>query len=244
MYADDVVLISRSETGLQNCLDRLATYCNRWNLIINTKKTKVVIINKTGKRKNMHFFIDQELIECVPSYKYLGILMSAAGTFTLAMEDLKDRGLRALYQLKTTILNNNINPDLALKLFDQLIRPIVTYGCEIWGAFLNKLNKRTEEGSGCTQCYDKDIFETLHLKFMKFVLGVHSKASNNGTRGELGRYPLAIYIHTQTIKYASRLMTLTDSSSLLYDAYQANINMCNADLTCWLTNTKVPFVFK
>ena len=65
--------------------------------------------------------------------------------------------------------------------------------------------------------------------------------TNNGVRGELGRYPLSIFIQTQTVKYATRLMTLTDPSCLLYDAYQANINMCSAGFTCWLSNMKYTF---
>ena len=32
MYADDVILLSKSEIGLQNCLEKLEAYCKRWCL--------------------------------------------------------------------------------------------------------------------------------------------------------------------------------------------------------------------
>ena len=43
MYADDIVMLSESREGLQNCLSSLQTYCDLWHLKINTEKTKVII---------------------------------------------------------------------------------------------------------------------------------------------------------------------------------------------------------
>ena len=41
MYADDIVLISESAKGLQNCLNKLSNYCDIWNLSVNIDKYKV-----------------------------------------------------------------------------------------------------------------------------------------------------------------------------------------------------------
>ena len=38
-YADDIVILSESETGLQNGLDLLECYCDRWKLQVNISKT-------------------------------------------------------------------------------------------------------------------------------------------------------------------------------------------------------------
>ena len=43
MYADDLVIFSETETGLQNCLDKLHAYTLTWDLQINLSKTKVII---------------------------------------------------------------------------------------------------------------------------------------------------------------------------------------------------------
>ena len=40
LQADDLVLMSRTGTGLQRLLDKLAKYCHRWHLILNVIKTK------------------------------------------------------------------------------------------------------------------------------------------------------------------------------------------------------------
>ena len=44
-YADDLVIMSESARGLQNSLDKLSDYCNKWNLTVNISKTQVVIFN-------------------------------------------------------------------------------------------------------------------------------------------------------------------------------------------------------
>ncbi len=57
MFADDLVLLSKSASGLQTCLDNLNSYCNQWGLKVNLNKTKVVIFNKTGRLLKTFTFI-------------------------------------------------------------------------------------------------------------------------------------------------------------------------------------------
>ena len=78
MYADDIVLLSESKEGLQNCLSSLQTYCDLWHLKLNTEKTKVIIFNKSGKLFKKYDVV----LENVQEYKLLGLLMRASSTFT------------------------------------------------------------------------------------------------------------------------------------------------------------------
>jgi hypothetical protein len=50
-------------------------------LKVNTKKTKITIFNTTGRLITESFKLDNEMIECVNRYKYLGIILSASGIF-------------------------------------------------------------------------------------------------------------------------------------------------------------------
>ena len=61
----------------------------------------------------------------------------------------------------------------------------------------------------------------LILKFSKTILGVHRMASNAAVKGELGRYPMIIYIIKQILKNWFRIVDY-DMDSLLYDAYLCN----------------------
>ena len=81
LYADDLILISESEKGLQNCLNKLEHYCEDWCLDMNIDKTKSLFFNKTGRLLPYSFHINRKMIENVKTYKYLGIIFSASGIF-------------------------------------------------------------------------------------------------------------------------------------------------------------------
>ena len=50
LYADDLVLISRSPSGLQKQIDILQKYTEKWLLKINPHKTKVLIFQKQNRK--------------------------------------------------------------------------------------------------------------------------------------------------------------------------------------------------
>ena len=66
LYADDLVILSQTETGLQNAIDLSSELCNSWKLCV-FKKTKVVIFQKKMRQAQKYqFFIDQQSIDVVP----------------------------------------------------------------------------------------------------------------------------------------------------------------------------------
>ena len=99
LYADDLILLSTSEKGLQICLNKLATFCDNNGLIVNLKKTKVLIFNKGGKLVNSKLYYKGIEVQHATNYMYLGIIFIASGTFTHCQEDLYKRRLRAFYKL-------------------------------------------------------------------------------------------------------------------------------------------------
>ena len=46
---DDVILLSTTEAGLQNCISKLEKYCDDWCIEVNLVKSKDMIFNKAGK---------------------------------------------------------------------------------------------------------------------------------------------------------------------------------------------------
>ena len=84
LYADDIVILSQTKTGLQNKLDRLYDYCSAWGLQINRDKTKVIIFTRTDPKLRLFFKCGDDIIETTDSYKYLGIIFHKRGSFTNA----------------------------------------------------------------------------------------------------------------------------------------------------------------
>ena len=75
-----------------------------------------------------------------------------------------------------------------------LILPILTYCSDIWGVFSN--------------LKDSEPFEKLHLKFMKEILGVHCKTSNDTCRAVLGRLPMKSKILHSCVKFLEHIIHL------------------------------------
>ena len=226
MFADDLVLLSETSDGLQNCFDKLAQYCQKWGLTINMDKTKVVIFNKGGyKYKCFKFsislscvvgtdliYVNNEksrvLIEIAQSYCYLGLEFSASGSFNNAVSSLYVKAKGAYYSLIKLEAGNNIK--VAMKLFDMLVLPIMTYAIEVWAPFYLKDLNHDNIVSIC----DKIPCEILNLKFCKFLLGVGRRSSNNAVRAEIGRYPIVIIALKRVLKFWARMYNLPESSFL------------------------------
>ena len=49
IWADELILLSKSEAGLKNMLDALNSYATKSGLTLNIKKTEVMIFNKSGR---------------------------------------------------------------------------------------------------------------------------------------------------------------------------------------------------
>ena len=186
LYADDIVLLSSTPSGLQKSLDVLGDFCDTWKLKVNTDKSKIMVFNSNGKSHLNAFALKNHTLETVSSYCYLGIQMKYNGNFQLSIKALADKALKALFKIKKSIgLDNPCN--LLEKLFDTLVVPILLYNCEVWG--LQNSFK------------DSDPFEHIHLKFIKECLGVHYKSSNSACRQDLNRLPLYSRIQYSAVKY-------------------------------------------
>jgi len=72
LYADDIVLFARCPSDLGKQLRLLKDFCSTMGMTVNTNKTKVMII-KSKKDTYANFMYDNNNLEEVHSYKYLGI---------------------------------------------------------------------------------------------------------------------------------------------------------------------------
>ena len=51
MYADDLVLLSQTEDGLQRGINALYSFCTENNLTVNTSKSKLMYVSKRRPAK-------------------------------------------------------------------------------------------------------------------------------------------------------------------------------------------------
>jgi hypothetical protein len=218
VWADDIIIMSESEKGLRGMLNALDEYCKENELQINTDKTKCMIFNKTGRLIRKSFSLNDTEIETVREFKYLGFLLTPSGEIRSGLKDLRDRAMKAYYSLKSTLGTAfNKNVQITLNLVDSLIKPILLYASDFWGAI--KPPK------------DNPI-ETLHHMICKQILGVQKQTTNIGVLLELGRVPLQLYAQKAAIKNWERIRQ--GANKLVKLSYE---NAIKDNLT-WTSNIK------
>ena len=159
---------------LQNSLDSVHDYCQRWKLCVNILKTKIVTFRKGGRLSiDDIWFYGDSILEVVEHFPYLGIMFSSTGKFSRTQQDLADRGLRALFSIQGIAYELiDPKPELLCMLFDRLVSPVLLDSCELWGF------------------HTAAAVERVHLKFSKWILKVSKSTTNEMVYGELGRCPL------------------------------------------------------
>ena len=202
LYADDTIILADSAEKLQFALNIYASYCEDWRLLINYSKTKIIIFSK-GKQTEYHFTLDSNTIEIVNEYKYLGVLFSKNNSFVTTKKHIAEQGSRAMYSLLRKARNMQLPIDLQIELFNKLVKPVLLYGCEVWG-FGNI-----------------EIIERVQLKFLKYVLNLKKCTPNHIVYGEVGIYPLKIDIQTRIVSYWSKLLLPENLGTLATGIYLA-----------------------
>ena len=129
------------ENKLEEIMDRIHTYYNRWKLKINLDKCETIlfrppITNKnrylSGKWKKFQIRVNRINIPHKREVKYLGITLDDRLLFNKHLDNKLVKANKAFMALKELFFNAHLNPRLKILSYCTLIRPIITYGCSIW----------------------------------------------------------------------------------------------------------------
>ena len=209
IWADDILLMSKSEEGLKNMLLALGKYSEENGMTINTKKTQTIIFNKGGRHIRRNFLVGHDRLESTREYKYLGFVVTPSGEINTGLKDLKNRALRAFSKLKKKMgVYFRKYPLIAIKLFRSLVEPILLYASDFWGILKMPTN---------------NPIENSFMSFCKQLLGVQKQTSNVGVLLELGQIPLMILAQKSAIKNWVRIMTKTKCNDLVWDSYHFSV---------------------
>ena len=167
LYADKIVLAETADE-LQKASNAVYDYCEMWQLTVNTEKTKVIIFSRARVQNFPAFVHGHKHIEVVDDYVYLGCTFNYDGNFHKAIAKQVSQAKKAYYRLMKKIIKSKLPVDIALQLFDQLVLPVLLYGCKVWR--FTKI----------------DQIEKCYTKFLKELLGVSKCFTNVMVYGETG----------------------------------------------------------
>ena len=148
MYADDIILLSPTVSGLQTLVDKCTKYCNDLGVAINAGKTEFL---SSGIRANPNCYLvmDHTRIHPGKSLKHLGFLWSTDHkrflTASIEHDNIDDR-LSKFWSVIYGLINAGIcfcAPHTRISLFRSIAVPTLTYGlelCNLGATIKNKLD--------------------------------------------------------------------------------------------------------
>ena len=191
-YADDIVLLAPSATGLQALIDIAHKEANELNLSFNIGKSKCMIFRYSGYKRtvNKSFTIGDTPLKVVTSFEYLGYIINN----DMRNNDDIDKSRNKFYKQFNVILRKFSFADIRIKVFLFQQYCIQFYGSELW--FNNK-------GS----LSNLKQFATGYHKAIKKMLGVSTHESNHFACQETRLLTFENQINKDKILFALRLKT-------------------------------------
>jgi hypothetical protein len=101
------------------------------------KENKATILSKTERKaktdSNAYLFdLNDNRLELVKEYTYLGLTVTCNGKLNYAAEILVQKARKVFFGLKANIpSSDSLSVQKWLKLYNSMITPILTYGSEI-----------------------------------------------------------------------------------------------------------------
>jgi hypothetical protein len=145
------------------------------------------------------------------------------------MKDAATRGTKAkgvLYRMFRK-LGINSNVYLKLRLYKAVMLPNLTYGCEVWGQQLLRL----QPGKPFENPVDK-----VTTPFLKNLLGVKSSTPTWCLYREVGMYPLQLFCFRQMIRFVNKLQLMPEHTWARMVMYEMAADAKNSAASNWLTD--------
>lgn len=136
-FADDQVVIAQDEEDLGLMLRRLKEEYTKAGMEINFEKTEYLAVREE-EVKDLE--IDDDLkIKGKNKFKYLGFIISKKGTTEEEINSRLGQTRSCIRQLHPIIWNTHITKNTKQRIYNTIVRSIMTYGAENW--VINKKNK-------------------------------------------------------------------------------------------------------
>jgi len=131
LFADDAAVFAYSPESLQNILKQSQDYCIIWGLKLNTNKTKIMIFQR-GRHTSHDIYINDQEIEIVKSFKYLGVNLFKNNNWNRTQQRVAQHASHALHNLFIILNQTDLPISELIKLYNTMVVPTLNYGAEIF----------------------------------------------------------------------------------------------------------------
>lgn len=153
-FADDTAFYTSSEcpnkiiSTLEDSLQKLKRYCNKWNIKLNASKTQSIFFTRRRIEKYLprrKLIMDNIEIEWLDSVKYLGLHLDKKLLFKTHIEASLEKAQR-VFRLLYSLLNrkSKLSNQHKLLIYKCIVRPVFMYGSPVWSNCANSHIKKVQ----------------------------------------------------------------------------------------------------
>ena len=187
LFADDLVLLSSTESGLQRALNIFADACNTAGMKISTAKTEVRHLSKNPNQCVLQ--VNEATLKQVEKFKYLGVVVFTSDG--RQDEELDTRIGKASAVMRTlhysVVMKRELSKKAKLSIFKAVFVPILTYGHESW-----VMTERV-----------RSQVQASEMRFLRRIEGVtlFNKVRSSEIRKSLNIEPLLLRIERSQLRW-------------------------------------------
>jgi hypothetical protein len=194
LYADDIVLLSDDENGLEHLMDTVHAYADEWRFEVNHSKCGLMRFNKDGGSQLpiSELTIGSTVIPWVRSYKYLGVELHNGVPFRMFRKRMLASATRAGHQVAGMgMYSGKLSVPLGVQVYKALVRPLLEYAAEV------------------TSLSPWPDAERLQIAMGKRILQCPTRTCNVGVRGELGWHLLESRFQQLRVSFWGKLQCIS-----------------------------------
>jgi hypothetical protein len=221
MFADDTANMGCAAVHAQKMLDVFEVFCDEEHLDMTFDKTKVVVLNasfQSPAERRFVFTFRGQPVDRATEYVFLGLMTKAGKSlYTGMVKHAAKRGYAAIAAIHKRVHQLGLKSSAAvmLRLFEAVVMPNLTFGCEVWGPWILHC-KAVPQGQEWWQSFTAHVssnpIEQVRLSFARTLLALKSCTPVWTMFRELGWYPIQIFVVQQLIRFMNKLWDMPDST--------------------------------
>ena len=198
-------ILWRGDTGGDICEDRaFAAAAGRVGLHVNSCKTKVMKITRDELITGLTLDCGGMEVEAVGGFKYLGSMIDTNNRVEVELLSRVGAGAGCAASLRKLMTSRWISRQTKAKVYQTIIRPVVTYGFEAW-RMTGEMERRL------------DVFENVILRLICGAVcesGVWRRRHNAGISEMTGVPLLSDVVRSHRLRWAGHVAKREENSLL------------------------------
>ena len=229
LFADDTTLLAGSADGLQRMLRVVELFCEVFGLRVNLSKSCVVVFRRSRRlpvaATRAVWLYKGVVLEVKDSVIYVGVELHAWKSFHLVESRLMLAASKARLALQNRVVSQNITvPELRVRLFNVLVTPVLSYGCQVWGVDYLNFNK--------LPALLNSQVERLQLSYLRFISGCGKSTLLWALLREFSCKPMVLHWLNMVLRFWNRIVG--HDEWLAKNALKANLVLVRrGDVKCW-----------